>query len=163
MGALRIVAIKNDFFSDNDLYNIDAELIPNTENGHNRPYVIVLRLKFRGKNQDFAIPFRSNIAGHRDKFEYFALPPRKETKPRNIHGLHFIKMFPIDKAYFVKYNYPTGNASATRTKQYIQKNFSRLVTEAQNYINEFENGCRPSFCVDIGKIFDALQGVTATI
>jgi len=157
MSVLRIVSVDDKFFKDNDLYNLDNELIPNTENNHNRPYVIVLKLKFRDKYQDFAIPFRSNIAGHRDKFEYFALPPRKETKPKNIHGLHFIKMLPIDSAYFIKYNYPTDSSSATLTKQYIQKNLAKLVIEAQNYINKFEGGCRPSLCVDIGKIYDSIH------
>ena len=156
MRILRIVSIKDEFFSHHDLYDVDKELLPNIENAHNRPYVIVLKLKFRGNNSDFAIPFRSNIAGHRDKVEYFALPPRKETKSKNIHGLHFIKMFPVNSAYFQKYNYTTSNASATRTRQYIQKNLSRLVSEAQHYLEKFEEGYRPSFCVDIGKVYDVL-------
>ena len=29
---------------------------------HGRPCIIVVRLRFRGKRRDFAVPFRSNIA-----------------------------------------------------------------------------------------------------
>jgi hypothetical protein len=159
MKILKIVSVKDDFFIENDLRNIESELIPNIENGHNRPYVIVIKLNFKGNEQDFAIPFRSNIAGYRDKSEYFALPPRKETKPRNIHGLHFIKMFPINKDYFIRYNYPTDNASATLTKNFIEKNFTKLIDEAQNYIDKYEEGYRPQFCVDIGKLYNKIHKI----
>jgi len=163
MNIVRIVGVSNNFFKKYGLYDIDNELMPNIENEHNRPYVIVIKLNFKGKPYDFAIPFRSNIAGHREKIEYFALPPRKETKPFNIHGLHFIKMFPVDKSYLVKYNYPTENKSAILTKTYIQKNFKRLINEAQKYIELYEKGYRPSFCIDLHKLCDALyknkQGV----
>jgi len=157
MLKVRIVGINNNFFTKYDLYNVDSEIMPNETNGHKRPYVIVLRLKYAGGRQDFAIPFRSNISGNCNKLDYFALPPRSETKPRNRHGLHFAKMLPIDKAYFVKYNYPTNNANATLTLNYIQKNFGRLVQEAQSYIDRFAKGNRPPLCVDIDKIYGAIK------
>ena len=154
---LRIVAIDEKFFSDYDLFNVDNELIPNVEGGYNRPYVVILRLVYNGLVQSFAIPFRSNIAGYRDRNEYFALPTRKETRKGNIHGLHFIKMFPVHKQYFRKYKYPESNTNAILTRNYIKKNSSKLVAEAQNYLNMFQNGYRPQYCVDISKLYAAIK------
>ncbi len=158
MSALRIVSIRDDFFSEFDLNSVDPELLPNKEHGNHRPYVIVLKLKYRGKNQDFAIPFRSNIAGYRDKTEYFSLPPRKETKQHNVHGLHFIKMFPVISEYFSKYIYPDNNKSAITTRNFIQKNLNRLVKEAQAYLDSFElDGFRPEYCVDVDALYNAIH------
>lgn len=49
---------------------------------HNRPCIVVVRLRFRGKRRDFAVPLRSNIAPNVPKDQYFALPPRPTTPPR---------------------------------------------------------------------------------
>ena len=40
---------------------------------HGRPCIIVVRLRFRGKRRDFAVPFRSNIAPNVPKDQYFPL------------------------------------------------------------------------------------------
>jgi hypothetical protein len=67
-------------------YQGDCEIL--TKSG--RPYVLVLRLKYKRRNYDFAIPIRSNIPAAAPKNQYFALPPRPATRPRNRHGLHYI-------------------------------------------------------------------------
>ena len=157
MQKVRVVGLNAKFFDEHDLYNIDDEIMPNETSGHKRPYVVIIKLNFKGSKQDFAVPFRSNISGSNDNANYFALPPRKETRKFHRHGLHFIKMLPIEKEYFEKYNYPTNNASASRTIAYIQKNFKRLVQEAQSYIDSFSRGHRPPLCVDIDKIYDAIK------
>ncbi|MCD8336399.1 MAG: hypothetical protein LUD18_03830, partial [Lachnospiraceae bacterium] len=64
-----------------------------------RPYVLVIRLRYRGQKQDFAVPIRSNIPAAAPKNQYFALPPRPSTRPKNRHGIHYIKMFPVSKKY----------------------------------------------------------------
>ena len=61
--------IPQDFF---DLVEGDRELMLK----HNRPCIVVVRLRFRGKRRDFAVPLRSNIAPNVPKNQYFALPPR---------------------------------------------------------------------------------------
>ena len=157
---IRIVAVDERFFSDHGLCSIENELVPNTDVSRNRPYVVVLKLRFRGKFYDFAIPFRSNIAGHRDKFEYFALPPRKETKSGNIHGLHFIKMFPVKKSYLIKYRFPKDNASANLTRSFIKKNLGRLVAGTKTYLEKYQADLRPQFCVDIDKLCEAISEPT---
>ncbi len=89
---MKIVSISQDFF---DLVDGDRELMLK----HNRPCIVVVRLRFRGKRRDFAVPLRSNIAPNVPKDQYFALPPRPTTRPGCRHGIHYIKMFPITKAY----------------------------------------------------------------
>lgn len=76
-----------DFF---DLVDGDRELMLK----HNRPCIVVVRLRFRGKRRDFAVPLRSNIAPNVPKDQYFVLPPRPATRPGCRRGIHYIKMFP---------------------------------------------------------------------
>ena len=52
---MKIVSISQDFF---DLVEGERELMLK----HNRPCIVVVRLRFRGKRRDFAVPLRSNIA-----------------------------------------------------------------------------------------------------
>lgn len=52
---VKIVSISQDFFN---LVEGDRELMLK----HNRPCIVVARLRFRGKRRDFAVPLRSNIA-----------------------------------------------------------------------------------------------------
>jgi hypothetical protein len=90
--AVRIVSISQEYF---DRYGGDREMMLK----HNRPCIVVVRLKFRGQRRDFAVPLRSNIAPNVPKDQYFPLPPRPTTKPNHRHGVHYIKMFPIEKKY----------------------------------------------------------------
>ena len=79
---MKIVSISRDFF---DLVEGDRELMLK----HNRPCIVVVRLRFRGKRRDFAVPLRSNIAPNVPKDQYFALPPAHDAPrlpPR--HPLH---------------------------------------------------------------------------
>lgn len=98
---MKIVSISQDFF---DLVEGDRELMLK----HNRPCIVVVRLRFRGKRRDFAVPLRSNIAPNVPKDQYFALPPRPTTRPNCRHGIHYIKMFPITR--------PTSAASGPRAR-----------------------------------------------
>lgn len=98
---MKIVSISQDFF---DLVDGDRELMLK----HNRPCIVVVRLRFRGKRRDFAVPLRSNIAPNVPKDQYFALPPRPTTRPNCRHGIHYIKMFPITR--------PTSAASGPRAR-----------------------------------------------
>ena len=47
---------------------------------HGTPYIIAVRLRFRGKRRDFAVPFRSNIALNVSKDQYFKLSPRPSQR-----------------------------------------------------------------------------------
>ena len=64
-------------------YTGDSEVLQKST----RPYVLVVRLKYKDACYDFAVPIRSNIPASAPKDQYFALPPRPQTRPKNRHGL----------------------------------------------------------------------------
>lgn len=101
---MRLVTIDASLF---ELYKEDPEILDKIK----RPYVLVLRLKYRGIPCDFAVPLRSNISASAPKNQYFPLPTRATTRSQRRHGLHYIKMFPVTKAYFRRYR-TEGNAYA---------------------------------------------------
>ena len=98
-------------------YTGDSEVLQKST----RPYVLVVRLKYKDACYDFAVPIRSNIPASAPKDQYFALPPRPQTRPKNRHGLHYIKMFPVTKQYLVRYR-TEGNSFATLIHDIIEKN-----------------------------------------
>ena len=117
---MKIVSISQDFF---DLVEGDRELMLK----HNRPCIVVVRLRFRGKRRDFAVPLRSNIAPNVPKDQYFALPPRPTTRPGCRHGIHYIKMFPITKAYQRRFR-TEGSAYYETLQRIIDGNTKRIVS-----------------------------------
>ena len=113
-----------DFF---DLVEGDRELMLK----HNRPCIVVVRLRFRGKRRDFAVPLRSNIAPNVPKDQYFALPPRPTTRPGCRHGIHYIKMFPITKAYQRRFR-TEGSAYYETLQRIINGNTKRMSPSARH-------------------------------
>lgn len=120
-----------------------------------RPCVLVIRLKYKGRNQDFAVPLRSNISASTPKEQYFPLPPRPSTKPRNRHGLHYIKMFPVTRQYLIKYR-TQGNALSITIQTVIDKNEKRIVQACQSYLSQYEAGNYPPFSTDIDYLLSQL-------
>ena len=123
-----------------------------------RPCVLVIRLKYKEKNRDFAVPLRSNISANTPKDQYFALPPRASTRPANHHGLHYIKMFPVSKQYLIKYR-TDGNDFATLIQKIIDKNEKQIVTDCQKYLDLYQAGVRPSFSTDIDYLLTQLNDI----
>lgn len=146
---MKLVTIRADLLS---LYEKDKEVLQKS----GRPYVVVLRLKYKERNYDFAVPIRSNIPAAAPKEQYFALPPRPTTRPRNRHGLHYIKMFPITKKYQVRYR-TDGNEFATLIQQIIDKNAKRIVLECQQYLDDYAAGKHPQFSTDIDFLLSVLH------
>lgn len=103
-------------------YKSDPEVL--TKSG--RPYVLVIRLKYKGQKYDFAVPIRSNVPAAAPREQYFALPARPTTKPRNRHGIHYIKMFPVTKEYLIRYR-TEGNVFAQLIQSIIDKNTKEIV------------------------------------
>ncbi len=146
---MKLVTIRADLLS---LYGKDKEVLQKS----GRPYVVVLRLKYKERNHDFAVPIRSNIPAAAPKEQYFALPPRPTTRPRNRHGLHYIKMFPITKEYQVRYRID-GNEFATLIQQIIDKNTKQIVLECQRYLDDYAAGKHPQFSTDIDFLLTVLH------
>ncbi len=120
-----------------------------------RPYVLVLRLKYKGKQHHFAVPIRSNIPATTPKDQYFTLPPRPTTKPKNRHGLHYIKMFPVSKTYLIRYR-TQGNTFATLIQTIIDNNSKQIIQECQNYLTAYENGIKPQYSTNIDYLLTQL-------
>lgn len=118
---------------------------------HGRPCIVVVRLRFRGKRRDFAVPFRSNIAPNVPKDQYFALPPRSSTKPRHRHGIHYIKMFPIEKEFQRKFR-TEGNIYYEAIQRIINSNSKQIVEACQRYLDDYEKHGRPRYAVDIDRL-----------
>jgi hypothetical protein len=148
---MKLASISNDFFK---LFSDDKELLHNKEN--RRPYLIIIKLKYKGKKQDFAIPFRSHISKYIPKEQYFSLPPRPKTKHNEIHGLHYIKMFPIKKKFLEKF-------STNKDKYYkiivkiINKNQKKIIKEAQSYLSKYEEGRGHKYSPNIEYIFEVIN------
>lgn len=145
---MKLVSIHQDLLA---RYQNDKEVMIKAK----RPYVLVIKLKYKGKNQDFAIPLRSNISATTPKEQYFALPPRPTTRAKNRHGIHYIKMFPVSKQYLVRYR-TEGNQFATMIQNIIDKNEKKIVEACQKYLNDYVDGKRPPFSTDIDFLLSEL-------
>ena len=145
---MKLVTIRTDLLA---LYEQDKEVLKKS----GRPYVVVLRLKYKERNYDFAVPIRSNIPAAAPKEQYFALPPRPTTRPRNRHGLHYIKMIPITKEYQVRYR-TDGNEFATLVQNIVDKNTKRIVSDCQRYLDAYAAGEHPPFSTDIDFLLSVL-------
>ena len=137
-----------------DAYSFDREVMHKA----GRPYVLVVRLKYKGSNRDFAVPIRSNIPAAAPKEQYFALPPRPSTKPKNRHGLHYIKMFPVAKRHLLRYR-TEGNAFAELIQSIIEKNKKEIILACQHYLDEYAAGKRPLYSTDLDKLIEQLDEV----
>lgn len=133
-------------------YSADKEVLQKST----RPYVLVIRLKYKDRNYDFAVPVRSNIPAAAPKDQYFALPPRSQTRPKNRHGLHYIKMFPVTKQYLVRYR-TDGNDFATLIQNIIDKNSKQIVSECQKYLDMYSMGIKPKYSTNIDFLIEQLN------
>lgn len=147
---MKIVSIPQDFF---DHAEGDRELMLK----HNRPCIVVVRLRFRGKRRDFAVPLRSNIAPNVPKDQYFALPPRPHDAPQlpPRHPLH--QDVPHNQAYQRRFR-TEGSAYYETLQRIIDVNTKRIVSECQAYLDRYEHEGRPRFAVDIDRIVVLLEG-----
>lgn len=147
---MKVVSVSSDYFE--EIAAGDREFMLK----HGRPCALVVRLKFRGKRRDFAVPLRSNIAPNVPKWQYFPLPPRPATKPHHRHGLHYIKMFPIEKKYQRRFRME-GNAYYEKVQTILDEGTERIVRECQAYLDDYEANGRPQYAVDLDNLTEALE------
>lgn len=148
---MRIVTIQKNYLKE---YAIDPEMMQKSS----RPCVLIINLKYRSNRYDFAVPLRSNINASAPKNQYFPLPPRPSTRPGNRHGVHYIKMFPVDRRAVNRYR-TQGNAAASLMQQILNKNEKQIVDSCQRYLLEYERGNRPLFCTDIDLLLRAMNTI----
>jgi hypothetical protein len=89
--------------------NYYSELIndPEFENNPSRNYIIVPKIKYKGRIINVAIPLRSNININFQKRKGEIIPtvPTPKTRPGNIAGFHILKIIPVNRATVVRYDY----------------------------------------------------------
>lgn len=149
---MQLVKVGNQFYQECKARGLDKELLFN-KNG--RPCVLILKLKYKGQNRKFVVPFRSNIASNIPKEQYFPLPPNPATKPGNRHGIHYIKLFPINSRYIQKYRIE-DNAYMQQMKSILDKNEKSIITACPNYLFECEAGRKNPMTPDIDGILSWL-------
>lgn len=145
---MRFSSISDEFF---DLYVGEEDEVLYNKEGR-RPYVIIVKLKYKGYKHDFALPFRSNLPSYTPNEQYFSLPPTKKTKKNHIHAIHYIKMIPIVKKYLRKYHTDKDDFSKLIEKL-VTKNQDRIINEAQKYLDNYSSGIRLEYGSNIDKIF----------
>ena len=118
-----------------------------------RPCVLIVNLLYKKRRLNFAVPIRSNINPSTPKRDYFALPPRRTTRPKCRHGIHYAKMFPIDKRIAVIYR-TAENDEETLCRKIIDANEKQIIKECQAYLERYENGDRTCHSTDIDLLLE---------
>ena len=132
-------------------YTVDPEMLQKSK----RPCALIIRLKYEGARYDFAVPLRSNIAPSAPKEQYFPLPPRATTKDGYHHGVHFIKMFPVDRTKVHKFHADT--MFYKMIKAVLDKNEKEIIRRCQQYLTDYEHGLRPQYSTDIDKLIQLVK------
>lgn len=149
---IKIVSISKEFYK---LFPPENEIMQKLGwNTSERPCLVLVKLRYKKMKYTFAIPFRSNI-GKAPRESYFPLPNRNKTKPNRKHGLHYTKMFPINKKYFIKYEMG-GDLQEELVLAYIEKNIKTIINEAQHYLDEYGKGHFQKYHVDIDEVIKML-------
>lgn len=153
--SMKLVKVKDSFYKLCKKYNVDKELLQN-ENG--RPCVLVINMKYRGKKRDFVVPLRSNISGSVPKDQFLSLPPNTNTRQGCSHGVHYIKIFPIDKKYLDNYLISEDEYKCM-IKSLLDKNEGEIILKCKDLLEKYERGIRPKFSADIDGIIAVLDSV----
>ena len=154
---MKLVKISNKFFNECKKNNIHKELMFN-EDG--RPSVIIAKLKYKGHYHKFVIPLRSNISPRTPKNQYFPLPPNPKTKPHHSHGIHYIKLFPIDDRYVQ--SYLISERFDLLVKKIIDNNETAIIEACQDYLIQCEAGNKHFMTPDIDGIINMLKNTKDT-
>lgn len=131
-------------------YSKDPEMLQKSK----RPCALIIKLKYKGSNYDFAVPLRSNISPAVPKDQYFPLPTRSTTKDGHHHGVHYIKMFPVDRTKVNKFY--TDGMFYSIVKATLDKNEKQIIRECQKYLDNYADGIRPRYSTDIELLIDIL-------
>ena len=147
---MKIISISDEYFA--EFADGDREFMQK----HGRPCLLVVRLRFRGRRRDFAVPFRSNIAPNVPKDQYFALPPRPTTRRHHRHGVHYIKMFPIEKRYQRRFR-TAGNPYYEKVQRILDEHVEQIVRDCQAYLDRYEREGKPKYAVDLDRIIALME------
>lgn len=149
---MQIVKVSEQFYKDCVKHKTEQELLCNKSG---RPCVLLLNLKYKGERHKFVVPIRSNISSNVPREQYFSLPPNSTTKTGNIHGIHYIKLFPISNKYIQKYRID-NNDFMLKIKVILDKNEKQIIRKCQQYLEQCEQGKSHSMTPNIEGIINWL-------
>lgn len=129
-------------------YLVDNEMLRKSK----RPCALIIKLKYKGGRVDFAVPLRSNIAPSTPKNLYFPLPPRHTTRNGFRHGIHYTKMFPVDRTKVHKFY--TDDLYYKLIKSILDKSEKEIISQCQDYLCKYESGIHPMYATDIDLLLD---------
>ncbi len=147
-----IVKVSNSFYSDCVAHGTESELLLN-ESG--RPCVLLVNLMYKGNRRKFVIPLRSNIAPSAPKWQYFPLPPNKGTRSGRVHGLHYIKLWPITDKYIQSYHIDEDKYLLL-VSGIINKHEREIIHACQTYLDQCARGNKHNMTPDIDGILSWL-------
>lgn len=154
---MKLVKVKEAFYSLCAANGVSEELLHN-EKG--RPCVLIIQLKYKEKLRDFVIPMRSNISPNTPKWQFISLPPNNNTKPYHFHGIHYIKLFPINKSLFIdKYNVDKDEYY-TKILKIIENKEKQIIEACQNYLTQCESGNKHAMTPNIDGILAVLDSIS---
>ena len=130
---IRLVKVKQEFYSLCQEHNVDEELLFN-EAG--RPCVLLIRMNYKNNVQ------------------YFALPPNSSTRPQCRHGIHYFKLFPIKREYID--SYIVNDEYHTRLLEIINRNKRQIIAACQDYLKQCESGNKHFITPNIDGILSIL-------
>ena len=145
---MKLVTMKQDKLKG---YSRDKEMLHNAD----RPCVLIINLTYKGRRYDFAVPLRSNINPSAPKEQYFALPPRPKTKPHHRHGVHYIKMFPVNREWSERFR-TDNNIFMAMIKAILDANEKQIIAACQSYLANYEKGNKPEYATDIDYLITLL-------
>ena len=149
---MQLVKVNPQFYQECKTRGVDKELLYNKAG---RPCVLIVKLQYKGMYHKFVVPLRSNIASNTPKSQYFPLPPNPTTKTGNRHGVHYIKLFPIDSKYIQKYRID-NNTYMQKVKAILYRNEKAIIESCQSYLCKYEHGERNPMTPDIDGILSWL-------
>lgn len=149
---MQLVTVGNDFFLNCQKHGTDRELLYDKQG---RPCVLIVDLVYKRQKCTFVVPLRSNISKNVPRSQYFPLPPNASTQQGKRHGVHYIKLFPMDRKYVHPYKI-SKSAYLVTVKNILDKNESKIVNACQNYLSEYEKGRGSTMTPDIDGILSWL-------
>lgn len=146
---MKLKRIKEDYYQ--LLMSEDPEVL---HNKGGRPYVIIVKLVYRGKRQSFAVPLRSNISVSTPRYTFFSLPKRKSTKDYHVHGLHYIKLIPIDNHFLENVEM---NGDYALYLEIIKRNEEKIRKEVQVILKQYEQGIKEKYSTNLDKLMEVYK------
>lgn len=148
---MKLVKVKQSFYDLIAENHVENEIMFN-EAG--RPCVLIVRLKYKGNDRKFVVPLRSNISSRTPARQYFPLPPGRNTRDGNHHGVHYIKIFPIEDEYIDRFR--ISGRFYEIIMQILNRNQARIIQDCQEYLKECEEGKKHPMTPDLDGIIEVL-------